>query len=95
VAKTALADWEREPNTLTLLGRMGDLALGLVSAARKAWLDQDLAVAAGLKERDSILDACYRRLTEHPSPRAARGRRPLLSTPTPPDATWSASPTTR
>lgn len=65
LAKTALAGWDREPATLALLGRMADLALSLVAAARTAWLDQDLAVATGLKERDSILDACYRRLTEH------------------------------
>ena len=65
VAKTALASWDREPATLTLLGRMADLALGLVAAARTAWLDQDLSVAAGLKDRDSALDACYRQLTEH------------------------------
>ncbi|MGH9224329.1 MAG: phosphate signaling complex protein PhoU [Acidimicrobiales bacterium] len=65
VAKTALADWDREPATLTLLGLMGDLALTLVAAARTAWLDPDLTVAAGLKDRDTILDDCYRRLTEH------------------------------
>jgi phosphate transport system protein len=65
VAKTALAVWDREPATLTRLGRMGDLALSMVAQARTAWLDQDLVVAAGLKERDTILDADYRLLTEH------------------------------
>ena len=65
VAKTALADWEREPVTLGLLGRMGDLALELVDGARKAWLDPDLALAAGLKGRDNALDACYRHLVRH------------------------------
>ena len=65
VAKTALAEWDREPATLALLGRMGDLALTLLKAARRVWLDLDLAVAAGLEERDGALDDCYRRLTEH------------------------------
>ena len=44
---------------------MGDLALALVAADRAAWLDQDLRVAARLKERDSALDACYRKPTAH------------------------------
>ena len=65
VAKIALAEWEREPLTLGLLGRMGDLALGLLDAARRAWRDQDLEIATGLRRRDAALDACYRRLTEH------------------------------
>jgi phosphate uptake regulator len=30
VAKSSLASWEREPVTIGLLGRMGDLALGLL-----------------------------------------------------------------
>lgn len=65
VAKIALADWERDPFTLELLGRMGDLALALLDSARRAWRDQDLGIAAGLKARDDALDACYRQLTEH------------------------------
>jgi phosphate transport system protein len=65
VAKSALADWEREPATLTLLARMGDLSLSLLTAARRAWLDQDLLAASDLKHRDDVLDGCYRRLVEH------------------------------
>lgn len=65
VAKSALADWEREPTTLTLLARMGELSLSLLGAARRAWLEQDLLTASDLKRRDDILDGCYRRLVEH------------------------------
>ena len=65
VAKSALADWEREPATLTLLARMGDLSLSLLAAARRAWLDQDLLAASHLKRRDDVLDGCYRLLVEH------------------------------
>jgi phosphate transport system protein len=65
IAKAAVADWEREPTTLRLLGRMGDLALALIAAARQAWLDQDLAIASDLKRRDADLDGCYTRLVAH------------------------------
>jgi phosphate transport system protein len=65
VAKIALEEWERESGTLTLLGRMGDLSLEMVGEARKAWLDQDLAIAVSLKRRDEGLDALYRDLLAH------------------------------
>jgi len=65
VAKSALADWDREPNAVALLGRMGDLALTLLTSARAAWLDQDLVVASDLKRRDDVLDVTYRRLVAH------------------------------
>ena len=65
VAKSALADWEREPLTIGLLGRMGDLALGLLVSARAAWLEQDLCVASDLKRRDDVLDGTFRQLVAH------------------------------
>ncbi len=65
VAKSALADWEREPIAISLLGRMGDLALAALAASRGAWLDQDLLVAAELKSGDHVLDGCYRQLVAH------------------------------
>jgi len=65
VAKSALADWEREATTLSLLARMGDLSLALLDRARRAWLEQDLAAASDLKLRDHVLDGWYRRLVEH------------------------------
>ena len=65
VAKSALADWERETTTLSLLARMGDLSLGLLAGARRAWLEQDLGAASALNRRDDVLDGCYRRLVEH------------------------------
>ena len=65
VAKSALAEWEREPVTVALLGRMGDLALTLLGSARKAWLEQDLFVAADLQRRDDVLDETFRRLVAH------------------------------
>ena len=65
VAKSSLADWEREPVTITLLGRMGDLALGLLASARAAWLEQDLFVASDLKRRDDVLDGTFRELVAH------------------------------
>ena len=65
VAKTALAEWNREPVSLRLLGRMGDLSLSLLSAARRAWLAQDLTLARDLKRRDDVLDAWYRQLVAH------------------------------
>lgn len=65
IAKTALAQWRREATTTQFLGRLGDLTLELLVGARTAWLEQDLAVAAGLKGRDGTLDECYRRLTVH------------------------------
>ena len=65
VAKTTLADWEREPVTIGLLGRLGDLALGMLVSARAAWLDQDLLVASDLKRRDDVLDGTFRQLVAH------------------------------
>ena len=65
VAKAALADWPREPHTLGILGRMGDLALELLHAARRAWVDQDLLLASELKHRDDVLDGTYRQLVAH------------------------------
>ena len=65
VAKSALADWDREPTAITLLGRMGDLALTLLASARRAWLDEDIVVASDLKRRDDVLDVTYRRLVAH------------------------------
>lgn len=65
VAKSAMADWDREAVTIALLGRMGDLALAALSSARQAWLDQDLGVAAQLKSGDDVLDGCYRQLVAH------------------------------
>ncbi len=65
LAKTTLAEWDREPVVLALLARMGDLSLVLLDRARRAWLDQDVVAASDLKLRDDVLDACYRRLAEH------------------------------
>ncbi len=65
VAKSALADWRREATTISLLGRMGDLALELLRAARAAWLDHDLLVASDLKRRDDVLDGTFRELVAH------------------------------
>ncbi len=65
VAKSSLADWEREPVTIGLLGRMGDLALTLLQSARAAWVDQDLVAASDLKSRDGVLDATLRQLVAH------------------------------
>ena len=65
VAKTTLADWEREPTAIGLLGRMGDLALTMLTSARAAWLEQDLLVASDLSRRDDVLDSTYRQLVAH------------------------------
>ena len=65
VAKSSLADWEREPVTIGLLARMGDLALSLLASARATWLDEDLAVASDLKRRDDVLDGTFRELVAH------------------------------
>jgi len=65
VAKSALAEWEREPVTIGLLGRMGDLALASLRSARKAWNEQDGFAASDLKGRDDVLDATYRQLVAH------------------------------
>jgi len=65
VAKSALADWERERTTIALLGRMGDLALTLLRSARDAWVQQDLVVASDLKRRDDVLDGTFRQLVVH------------------------------
>ena len=65
VAKTSLAEWEREPVTISLLGRMGDLALGMLASARAAWRNQDLPVASDLQRRDDVLDSTFRQLVAH------------------------------
>jgi phosphate uptake regulator len=65
VAKSALADWDREATAVALLARMGDLALTLLAAARRAWIDQDLVIASDLKHRDDVLDDTFRRLVAH------------------------------
>jgi phosphate transport system protein len=78
VAKASLADWEREPVALGLLGRMGDLALGLLSSARSAWLEQDLAVASDLKRRDDVLDSTFRELVAHLLTREGHGAPSLV-----------------
>lgn len=65
IAKAVLADWQREPTTLNLLGRMADLALSLLASARQAWLLGDIDLASELKRRDAVLDDCYRRLVAH------------------------------
>jgi phosphate transport system protein len=65
VAKAALATWPRESETVTILGRMGDLALELLRAARTAWLDQNIGVACDLRHRDDVLDGAYRHLVAH------------------------------
>ena len=65
VAKLAMDDWERESTTVRLLGRMADIAVGLVGDARRAWTESDLLLAAQLEQRDDVLDACYRRLYLH------------------------------
>ena len=65
VAKTSLAEWEREPVTISLLGRMGDLALRMLASARDAWLHQDLFVASDLQRRDDVLDSTFRELVAH------------------------------
>lgn len=65
VAKAALAGWWREPSTVALLGRMGELALAMVGSARQAWMGQDLPIASQLKARDAALDRTYRELVAH------------------------------
>jgi phosphate transport system protein len=65
VAKVAIAEWEREPHSLTLLGRMADLSIELLVQSRRAWTGQDLVRARQLKARDDVLDDCYRRLVRH------------------------------
>lgn len=65
VAKSAMEEWHRENVTLSLLARMGDLSLTLLSRARRAWLEQDLRLASDLKRRDNVLDSCYSRLVAH------------------------------
>ncbi len=78
VAKSALADWDREATTVGLLARMGDLALTLLTAARRAWLDQDLIVASDLKYRDDVLDETFRRLVAHLLDRSGPGAPSLV-----------------
>jgi phosphate transport system protein len=65
VAKSSLADWDREPTTIALLCRMGELALTLLQSARTAWVDEDLFVASDLKRRDDVLDGTFRQLVAH------------------------------
>jgi phosphate transport system protein len=65
VAKISLAEWEREPVTISLLGRMGDLALQMLASARDAWLNEDLFVASDLQRRDDVLDSTFRELVAH------------------------------
>jgi phosphate transport system protein len=65
IAKSALTEWNRESTAVTLLGRMGDVALDLLGAARLAWLEHDLSIAGELKRRDDEVDACYRTLVSH------------------------------
>ena len=65
VAKSTLADWEREPTTVALLGRMGDMALSLLASARAAWLEQDIVLASELQRRDDALDETFRSLVAH------------------------------
>ena len=65
VAKTALEEWDRLPEVVALLGRMGDLSLELLRAAREAWLGPDVVIAADLKRRDDALDTTYRKLVSH------------------------------
>ena len=65
VAKSTLADWGREPSTLALLGRMGDMALSLLASARTAWLLQDVLLASELQRRDDVLDETFRLLVAH------------------------------
>lgn len=65
LAKAVLEDWEREPATLELLGRMADLALALFTSARAAWLEQNIAIASMLPRRDDVLDSCFRDLVAH------------------------------
>ena len=65
VAKSTLADWDREPTTVALLGRMGDMALTLLASARTAWLEQDILLASELQGRDDVLDETFRHLIAH------------------------------
>ncbi len=78
VTKSALAVWDREPASLALLARMGDMALTLLTRARRAWLEQDLAAASHLKRRDDALDGCYRQLVEHLLAQEGRGAPSLV-----------------
>ena len=94
VAKAALADWEREATTLSLLGRMGELAHGLLADARRAWSDQDLLAASELERRDDVLDGCYRRLVEHLLAQRGPAAPGLVLHATRPAATSDGSPTT-
>ena len=65
IAKLAVLDWTRESTSLILLGQMADIALELLSSARRAWRDEDLDLAGALERRDDALDACFRHLTAH------------------------------
>ena len=78
IAKSALTEWNRESTVVTLLGRMGDVALELLGAARLAWLEHDLSIAGELKRRDDEVDACYRTLVSHLLGREGPGASLLL-----------------
>lgn len=78
VAKIALAEWDREPAALALLGRMADLAIELLSDARQAWVAHDLAMARAIKDRDDVLDDCYRQLVHHLLGQASPGSSGLV-----------------
>ena len=78
VAKATLADWDREPVTIGLLGRMGDLTLSQLASARAAWLDQDLLLASELKRRDDVLDVTFRDLVAHLLSRQGAGAPSLV-----------------
>ena len=65
IAQLAQKEWDREPTAVALLERMAQLAITLVSDAKRAWREQHLELAADLERRDDALDACYRRLTAH------------------------------
>lgn len=65
LAKVALADWPREPETVELIRQMSEGAVGLLADARQAWRDQDRELASRLQARDDVTDEAYRRLTAH------------------------------
>jgi phosphate transport system protein len=65
IAKLTLGGWKPEGVSAALIGQMGRHALDLIGAARRAWRNGDLALAAELERRDDDLDRCYRRLAAH------------------------------
>lgn len=78
MAKSARADWEREPQALALIGRMGDLALHALASAREAWSTADLAAAGDLQTGDEVMDACLRGLVAHLLTREGAGAPSLV-----------------